>query len=119
MSTRPEVRIHELLEYVRDGRIMEAMEEFYADDVVMEEPAYGRTEGLEANLERERRFVDSVARFKRFEAKNVATAPGASFYENVMEWTDVSGNDQHVEQAVAAEWKEGKIVRERFYYATS
>lgn len=115
-ATASDVRINELLDYVRSGRIMDAMREFYADDVVMEEPAYGRTEGLAANLERERKFVESVSEFKRFEARNVGVGPGVSFYENEMEWVDVKGQTQRVEQLVVAEWRNGRIVRERFYY---
>lgn len=119
MPDNGNVRIRELLQYIEEGRIIDAMKEFYADGVVMEEPASGRTEGLESNLERERQFLESVAEFKRFEARNVAEGPGSSFYENVMAWRDVDGNEIELEQAVAAEWKDGKIVRERFYYATA
>lgn len=109
------VRIHELLDYIRNGRIMDAMREFYADDVVMQEPAYGQTVGLEANLEREQHFVDSVKDFKNFEAIP-AVGDGVSIYENVMDWIDQDGNARHVEQTVVAKWKDGKIVHERFYY---
>jgi hypothetical protein len=91
------------------------MKEFYADDIVMEEPAYGKTVGLAANLEREQKFVDSVKAFKNFEA-SVAVGDGISIYENVMDWTDVEDNDQHVEQVAVQKWKDGKIVHERFYY---
>jgi len=110
------VRIHELLDYVRQGRVMDAMNEFYAADVVMEEPAYGRTVGLAANLEREQKFVDSVREFKGFEAPTVAVGEDCSLYENVMDWVDVEGNEIHVEQVSVAQWKDGKIVHERFYY---
>lgn len=110
------VRIHEMLDYIREGRIMAAMQEFYADDVVMEEPTYGKTVGLPANLEREQKFVDSVKEFKGFSAENVATGDDVSFYENVMDWVDLNGNDIHVEQVSVAKWKNGKIVQERFYY---
>ena len=113
------VRIHELLDYVRNGKIMDAMKEFYADDVVMTEPAYGETVGLAANLEREQKFVDSVKAFKHFETPAVAVGDDVSIYENVMDWTDVEGNDIHVEQVAVQKWKGGKIVHERFYYATS
>lgn len=115
----PHVRLHELLDYVRNGRIMDAMREFYADDVVMSEPAYGDTVGLEANLEREQQFVDSVKEFKNFETPTVAIGESVSFYENVMDWIDVEGNAVHVEQTVVQEWKDGKITRERFYYDTA
>ncbi|MEM9413912.1 MAG: SnoaL-like domain-containing protein [Planctomycetota bacterium] len=111
-------RIHDLLAYIQDGRIMDAMRTFYSDDVVMEEPAYGKTVGLAANLVREQQFVDSVAAFKHFEATKVAQDDGVSMYENVMDWTDVDGNDIHVEQVAVQQWEGGKIVHERFYYAT-
>ena len=113
------VRIHELLDYIRNGKIMDAMKEFYAEDVVMTEPAYGETVGLAANLDREQAFVDSVKAFKNFEAPSVAIGDGVSIYENVMDWTDVNDNDIHVEQVAVQQWKDGKIVHERFYYATS
>lgn len=115
----PNVRIHELLDYIRQGKIMDAMKEFYADDVVMQEPAYGKTVGLPANLDREQKFVDSVKAFKNFETPAVAIGDGVSSYENIMDWTDTSDNDIHVEQVAVQKWKGGKIVHERFYYATS
>lgn len=117
-TTTSQVRIHDLLVSIRAGKIMDAMQEFYADDIVMEEPAYGRTEGLEANLAREQAFVNSVKEFKNFEANKIAVNGNVSFYENVMDWIDVDGNDVHIEQVVVATWKDGKIVHERFYYAT-
>ncbi len=113
------VRIHELLEYIRNGRIMDAMKEFYADDVVMTEPAYGDTVGLAANLEREQQFVDSVKAFKSFETPAVAVGDGVSIYENSMSWTTIEDQDIAVEQVVVQKWEGGKIVHERFYYATS
>lgn len=113
------VRIHELLDFIRNGRIMDAMKEFYAEDVVMSEPAYGETVGLAANLEREQKFVDSVKAFKNFETPAIAVGDGVAIYENVMDWTDVEDNDIHVEQVVVQKWQGGKIVHERFYYATS
>ncbi|MBI1368268.1 MAG: nuclear transport factor 2 family protein [Planctomycetes bacterium] len=110
------VRIHDLLDYIRTGRIMDAMHEFYADDVVMEEPAYGKTVGLAANLKREEKFVTGVAEFRNFQADAVAAGKDVSFYQNVMDWTTTDGKDMHVEQVVVAHWKNGKIVHERFYY---
>ena len=110
-------RIQELLEYVRNGRVMDAMHEFYADEVVMTEPAYGDTVGLAANLEREQKFVDSVAAFKRFDTPAVAVDGDTSIYENIMEWTGTDGTEFHVEQVVVAKWNaDGKIVHELFYY---
>ena len=96
------VRINELLEYIREGRIMDAMQEFYASDVVMTEPRYGDTNGLAANLTREQAFVDSVAEFRNFEANAIAIGDDVSMYENVMDWKGTDGNEYHVEQVAVA-----------------
>jgi ketosteroid isomerase-like protein len=117
-SMAENVRIKELLSYIQEGRIMDAMKEFYADDVVMEEPAYGKTVGLAANLEREQNFVNSVKEFENFEAPRVAEGENVSFYQNVMDWVDVNDQEIHVEQVSVATWRDGKIVHERFYYDT-
>ena len=109
------VRINELLDFIRQGRIMDAMREFYAEGVIMEEPAHGTTEGLTANLEREQKFLDGVAEFKNFEAK-AAIGEDFSCYENVMEWKSTDGQDIRIEQVAVQHWREGKIVHERFYY---
>lgn len=113
------VRIHELLDYIRQGKIMDAMKEFYAENVVMTEPAYGETVGLEANLEREQKFVDSVKAFKSFETPAVAVGDGVSIYENAMSWVTQDDQDIAIEQVAVQKWEDGKIVHERFYYANS
>ena len=116
MTDDRNVRIQELLDYIREGRIMDAIREFYDDEVVMEEPAHGKTVGLAANLEREQAFVDTVAEFRRFEAPAVMSGDDTSSYENVMEWTTTDGQEIHVEQVAVQRWRGGKIVHERFYY---
>lgn len=117
-QTNLSARLDDLLDHIANGRIMEAMKEFYADDCVMEEPAYGKTIGLAANLDREQKFVDSVKEFKNFEVPAKAAGDGVTFYQNVMDWIDTEGDEQHVEQVSVARWKDGKIVHERFYYAS-
>lgn len=95
---------------------MDAMREFYDDDVVMEEPAYGATNGLAANLKREQAFVDSVAAFKQFDTPKVTAGEHVSMYENVMAWTSTDGTEIRVEQVAVQQWQDGKIIHERFYY---
>lgn len=114
-TTATNVRIHDLLDYVRQGKIIEAMQEFYAEGVEMVEPAHSCT-GLAENIEREKQFVASVAEFRAFETPAIAIDGDTSIYENVMEWTDTDGNEIRVEQVAVARWKDGKIVHERFYY---
>lgn len=112
------VRLTGLLDYIRQGRILDAMREFYAEGVVMTEPAYGATVGLASNIAREEKFVASVKEFKNFQVPHIAIdeSTGHAFYENVMDWIGVDGKPYHIEQVSVQEWKNGKIISERFYY---
>ncbi len=110
------VRLDDLLACIAQGRIMEGMNEFYADSVVMEEPMYGRTEGLAANLVREDQFVSSIQEFKGFDVLRKGTSETSAFYESTMDWVGVDGVSYHIEQVAVQEWQDGKIVYERFYY---
>ncbi len=53
-------RVEQLKGYINDGRILEAMDEFYDQSLVMRENSEAPTEGLSANIEREKQFLDSV-----------------------------------------------------------
>lgn len=111
------VRLNELLGYIAQGRIMDGMREFYAEDVVMEEPMYGKTVGLAANLAREEQFVASVKEFRKFAVPRQAVGENCAFYENEMEWLGVDGKEYRIQQVAVQTWRAGKIVHERFYYA--
>ncbi len=117
-NTPPSVRerLDDLIDYIRTGRIAEAMVEFYDEEAVMEEPAYGKTVGLAANIEREKKFVDSVKEWKGFDVIAIGTGDNVSFYEHTMDWVAQDGTEVHVEQIVVGRWKHGKIIHERFYY---
>jgi ketosteroid isomerase-like protein len=92
------------------------MNEFYAEDTVMEEPAYGATNGLAANIEREKKFLDSVKEWKGFEVTAIGIGDDVTFFEHTMDWIDTNDQPVHVEQVSVARWRDGRIVHERFYY---
>jgi ketosteroid isomerase-like protein len=114
-TTQTNVRIEALYDYIRTGRILEAMDEFYADNVVMTEP-YHTTEGKAANIEREKQFLASVKSWEQFDVKATAIDGNVSLSEQQMQWTTTEGKVMHVEQIAVARWENGKIVHERFYY---
>ena len=109
-------RLDDLLSYIREGRILDAINEFYAEDVVMQENTLPPTMGREANLERERQFLNSVKDWKRFDVIAKSASDDVTFYETVMDWTTMDGSAVHVEQVVVAKWVGGKIISERYYH---
>ncbi len=114
-------RVYELVSYVRQGRIMDAMTAFYADDTVMQENNNPPTVGLAANLERERAFVASIRRWNAFAADAVAVDEARRKtlvqYRYELETTD--GQTLRFDQVAVQTWRDGKIVHEKFYYDTA
>jgi hypothetical protein len=55
-TTNLQQRLYDLFGYIRQGKIIEAMNEFYDKDTVMQYNANPPTKGLAANIEREKQF---------------------------------------------------------------
>jgi ketosteroid isomerase-like protein len=113
-----EERLKDLHRYIREGRIIEAMNEFYDRTVTMQENANPPTVGLETNIEREKQFYKNVKEWKGSQFKAISVGKDVTFYEGVFDWIATDGTPVHLEQVAVARWKNGKIVQERFYYDT-
>jgi ketosteroid isomerase-like protein len=113
-----EQRLQDLFAHIRQGRILEAMNEFYDQHVAMQENANPPTVGLPANIEREKQFLNGVKEWKGFEVTSYAVGDDVTFYEAVLDFIAANGQPVHLEQVDVAKWRNGKIVHERFYYDT-
>ena len=111
-------RVQDLHNHIRQGKIIEAMNEFYDTDTVMQDNANTPTKGLAANIEREKQFMSGVKEWKGFNVTAIGVGDNVTFYEAVMDFVATSGQDMHLEQVSVAKWRNGKIVHERFYYDT-
>ena len=109
-------RLEDLFSYIREGRILDAINEFYAEDVTMQENSLPPTVGREANFEREKQFLSMVKEWKGFEVTAKGVGEDVTFYETVMDWVTTDGTPVHVEQVVVAKWQNGKITHERYYH---
>ena len=111
-------RLQDLLNHIRQGKIIKAMNEFYDKDTIMQENANPATKGLPANIEREKQYMSGVKELKGFNVTAQGADDNVTFYESTADF--IATNDQlmHVEQVSVAKWKNDKIVHERFYYDT-
>lgn len=98
------------------GKAMDAFEELYADDVVMQENSQPPTLGKDANRKREIEFFSSIEQFHGAQVLASAVNGDVSFSEWVMDVTFKGGQRYKLEQAVVRRWKNGKVAEERFYY---
>ncbi len=114
MPTRQ--RVQDMINYVQQGKIIDAMKEFYSDDIVMQDNKNPPTRGKEANLKREQAFVDSVKEIHENRAASFVVDADRSAIEWILDFTNKQGQRLGMEQVAYQTWRGEKIVHERFYY---
>ncbi len=110
-------RVTDLQSYLADGRLAEAMDEFYAPEVERQLNSGTPCVGLPANKLREAEFIASVKQWKRYEVMTLAVEGDTSLVESVSDFVLNDGTSVHLEQVSRARWRGGRIVHERFYHA--
>src|SRR6185295_14469048 len=100
------------------GKAMEAFEELYDDNIVMQENAEPEYRGKDFNRKREQEFFASVEAWHGGSVKAVAVneKDGVSFSEWEMDVSLKGVGRITMNQATVRRWKNGKIVHERFYH---
>ncbi|HEY2002995.1 MAG TPA: SnoaL-like domain-containing protein [Acidobacteriaceae bacterium] len=101
---------------VLSGKIMEAFEKYYADDVVMQENSEEPRVGKAANRKAEEEFMSSVEAFNGASVKASAVNGDVTFSEWEMDITFKGGKRVTMSQVAVRHWKNGKIAHERFFY---
>lgn len=98
------------------GDILGAFEEFYADDVVMQENTADPFVGKAFNRDREKAFVESLAEVHGVQLVGSAVNDHRSYSEWLMDVTFKNGTRYSLSQVAVRQWKDGKVAHERFYY---
>ncbi len=111
-----ELKINDLNSMILNGKIMEAFEKFYHDDVVMQENSDEPTIGKEANRIREEEFVNSITEFRGAQVLNVATGDNVTMVVWHYDYTHKVWGDKNYTQVAVQTWKDGQIIREQFFY---
>jgi ketosteroid isomerase-like protein len=101
---------------VLSGKIMEAFEKYYADDLVMQENSEEPRRGKAENRKAEEQFMASVEAFNGASVKASAVNGDVTFSEWEMDITFKGGSRVTMSQVAVRKWKNGKIVHERFFY---
>lgn len=118
-TTNLQQRLNDLFGYIRQGKIIEAMTEFYDKNAAMQENANPPTVGQAANIEREKQFMSGVKEWKGFYVTASAVGDNVTFYECSLDFIATNGQAVHMEQVVVSKWDNDRIIHERFYYDAS
>lgn len=104
---------------ILEGKILEAFDLHYADDVVMQENGNEPLAGKEPNRKKEQDFVDSIETFHGAELGATAVDGDVSFAEWIFDVTFKGSERTKLDQVAVRRWKDGKVVHERFLYDTA
>lgn len=101
---------------ILSGKALEAFDELYADDVVMQENTEAPYVGKDFNRKREIEFFSSIEQFHDGRVLASAVNGDVSFSEWEMDVTLKGVGRIKMNQAAVRRWKDGKVVHERFYH---
>lgn len=121
MSTLLEKTV-QITDMLKEGQFVEGMQQFYADNVVNEEPTGAVIEGLDALVAHEKNVLDNVAAYHGIEVKSVGVGKddgngnGVTFAEYKLSVDMKDGSTFNPDQVQVIRWKDGKAVHNKFYY---
>lgn len=107
----------ELNDLIRQGKALDAFERFYADDVVMMENDQAFV-GKDLNRKRELEFFGNIAQVHAagITTSAVSNDGTTSFCEQFFDVTLVDGSRLKMEEVAVRTWRDGMVIKERFYY---
>lgn len=117
MSTR--AAANDLVHLVTSGKLIDAFEKYYDENVVMQENRKEPMVGKAANRQREEEFVGSIEAVHSMSAPEVLVDGDQVVIHWLGDVTLKGGYRITMDQLAHQTWKGGKIVNERFVYDTA
>ena len=109
--------VDDLNSMIMNGKILEAFEKYYADDVTMQENNEPIRVGKDVNRKFEQEFMAGVVEFHGAKILGVAVGDNLSMVEWWMDMTHKVYGRAAKNQVAVQRWQNGQIVSERFYYS--
>lgn len=108
--------VDQLNQMILEGKILEAFEKFYADNVVMQDNNYPARDGKEVNRQFEEAFVNGLTEFRGAKVVDTIISDNLAVVEWWFDYTHKDFGVRNYSQLAVQRWKNGKIVEEKFYY---
>jgi ketosteroid isomerase-like protein len=113
MPTRDQVT--QLVRLVEANRILDAIDQFYDESVSMQDNHNPPVVGKATNRERERQFFGGITVHQN-RALSIAVDGEQVVINWLFEFTGGDGKRYRMDQLSHQEWKNGRVVKERFFY---
>jgi hypothetical protein len=111
-----EQKLKELNDLILNGRMMDAFEKFYHEDVQMQENENPPVVGKNANRQREQEFLNNIEQFRDASVHSVAVGDNVSFVVWSYDYSHKQWGEKKYKQVSVQKWKDGKIIHEQFFY---
>jgi hypothetical protein len=111
-------KISTINDMILQGKALEAFETFYHDDVVMQENDNEEFIGKDVNRKREEEFFNSITEFRGAKPLKVTIGENTTMVEWHFDYTHKDWGIKNYTQVAVQDWKDGKIIKEKFYYGS-
>ncbi len=110
--------VEQLNSMILEGKILEAFDKFYADEIVMQDNETTLREGKKACRDFEESFVNNLTDFRGAKVKDILISEeaGVAAIEWEFDYTHKEWGERNYTQIAVQRWKDGKIVSEKFVY---
>ena len=108
--------VDQLNQMILEGKILDAFDKFYAEDVVMQDNNYPAREGKALNRQYEEAFVGGLTEFRGAKVISTLISDDLAVTEWWFDYTHKDYGTRNYRQLAVQRWKNGKIVEEKFYY---
>lgn len=107
----------EMNQFILDGKTLEAMEKFYADEVTMQENEDPPRSGKQVCLDHEKENLNKIQELKTsLLHQAIDHDHGIVFSEWEMKFITTSGICYLLTEVSVQQWQSKKIIKEKFYY---
>lgn len=115
-SVSQQTRVNDLAEWLREGRILDAIEEFYSSEVTVEIPRNQTIKGKVQLLAFKKKLLASVKQVLRFELTRVIeTNENCALIQSVFDFEDIAGKHVLMDEIAVQTWVSGKVAHEKVY----
>ena len=111
--------VEKLNALIKEGKIKEAFEKYYAEDVITQTNGNPPIHGKEANRKREIIFLQEIEKLNNAEIKSI-TFGGSDNNISMTEWAITIENKEGEKKIIfrvnVQHWKDNKIINEKLYF---
>ena len=117
--TKLKNNVEDLNTMIKDGKILEAFEKYYGEDVITQVNGNSPVVGKEKNRTRESIFLQEIEKVNSTEIKSV-TFGGTDDNVSMTEWAinieNKEGKQETIYRVNVQHWKDNKIINEKLYF---